>query len=313
MNFIFLMDPLDTVNIKKDTSYAFMCESHQRGHRLFYLHKSGITLNKELHFDVQEVVPTKKNDAPFIIKSKLTLTESQSDVLFIRTDPPFDEGYLTNTWLLDRAKNITILNNPTGIRTVNEKIWATQFTEFVPTTLITSSITQLKKFLSEHKKIIIKPTNSFGGQAIFVLEEHSANLNVILELATQKQTTHIIAQTYIPEASIGDKRILLLNGEPLGAVLRVHSKDDHRNNFMAGGNAVKAIITPRETKIIETLKPHLVKLGLFFVGIDIIGDFLIEVNVTSPTCIQEMMELDNKNLAALVIDAIEKKEITCQH
>ena len=166
MNFIFLMDPLDTVNIKKDTSYAFMRESHQRGHRLFYLHKSGITLNKELHFDVEEVIPTNNPDSPFSVTSKLTLTESQSDVLFIRTDPPFDEGYLTNTWLLDRATTLTIVNNPAGIRTVNEKIWATQFTEFVPPTLISSSITQIKKFLSEHKKIVIKPTNSFGGQAI---------------------------------------------------------------------------------------------------------------------------------------------------
>lgn len=313
MKFIFLMDPLHTVNIKKDTTYAFMIESHRRGHQIFYLKKSGITLKDQLFFDVEEVIPTQKKENPFIPKGKVTLSESEADVLFIRTDPPFDERYITNTWLLDRAQHIKIVNNPTGVRTVNEKIWATQFKELIPTTIISASISTLKEFLSEHKKIVLKPTNSFGGQSIFILEEQNPNLNVILELVTQKETTHTIAQRYIPEATIGDKRILLLNGDPLGAVLRVHSKDDHRNNFMAGGNAVKTDITDREYTIIETLKPHLETLGLFFVGIDIIGDYLIEVNVTSPTCIQEMMVLDNKNLTALVIDAIENKEKSCHN
>jgi len=299
------MDPLETVQIKKDTTYAFIKECHSRGHHTYFLPDNGINLSDTLHFHCQRIEPTDNPDAPFIILEDIILSDDTCDVLFIRTDPPVDDLYIMNTWLLEHAKHCLVVNHPQGVRTVNEKIWATQFSDVIPSTLISANKEDLKSFLLKHKKIILKPTNGFGGSSIFVLSSNSPNINVTLEVMTNNENQHIIAQEYLDDAAVGDKRILLLNGEPLGAVLRVHGNDDHRNNFMAGGEAIKSTITDRDKAIINRLKPHLLSLGLFFVGIDIIGDHLIEVNVTSPTCLQEMMILENKNLAAEVIDELE--------
>ena len=212
-----------------------------------------------------------------------------------------------NTWLLERAsKNVKVINSPTGIRTVNEKIWATQFTSLIPDTVISRKIEDFNDFLNQQKEIIIKPTDGFGGSGVFKISKDAPNKNVSFEVLSEKGRKEVIMQQYIPEASIGDKRILLLNGEPLGAVLRVHGKDDHRNNFYAGGRPEPCEITDRDMEIIEELKPHLIELGLYFVGIDMLGDYLIEVNVTSPTCLQEMNRLYGKKLHHEVIEFAEK-------
>ena len=247
-----------------------------------------------------------KKEKPFIIGPKVILTDQSVDAVFVRNDPPFDQQYLMNTWLLDRlSHHIPVINSPRGLRTVNEKIWASQFTSIVPRTLVTRDRADMMRFIAKEKDVIAKPTDAFGGQMVFRVKKNDSNINVILEALTQRGTREIILQQYIPAAVKGDKRILLLNGEPLGAVLRVHAPGEHRNNFFAGGKPVAAKITPRDKEIISILKPHLQRLGLYFVGIDVIGDYLIEVNVTSPTCLQEMNRLYKKHLENQVIDFVE--------
>ncbi len=307
MRYLFLMDPLDTVKINKDTSFAFMEAAHERGHDVYYVAKGAIfLLDGEVFFHATHVTPQREPKQPFIVGESVTLAAHETDAVFIRPDPPFDEEYLMNTWLLDLAKRHTfVMNDPAGVRTVNEKIWATQFTAFTPRTLITRRQDDYAAFLSEEKDIIVKPTNGHGGKSVFHVHEGDLNANVVFETLTNMGRFEVVVQEYLPAATEGDKRILLLDGDYLGAVLRVHSEFDHRNNFFAGGSAQAAEITPREKEIIAVLKPHLQALGLHFVGIDIIGDALVEVNVTSPTGIQEASDFAGERLADRVIDFVE--------
>ncbi len=307
MKFLFLMDPLESLVMEKDTTFMLMLGAHRRGHEVYYLPEDGIALKGgQVFFHVIKVIPQMIAHQPFQEEHALTLTQNQVHAVFIRTDPPFDEQYLMNTWQLDRLpKRIAVLNNPAGVRTVNEKIWATQFISLVPPTIVSSNRHDILNFIQEQKNVIAKPTNGHGGKSVFHIEGSHTNTNVILETLTQNWTNKIIVQSYIPESKNGDKRVLLLNGEPLGAVLRVHAEGEHRNNFYAGGKPAAATLTARDQKIIETLKPHLRELGLHFVGIDILGDYLIEVNVTSPTGLQEMNRLYNTALEEKVIDFAE--------
>ncbi len=306
MNFVFLMDPLHTVIMEKDTSFILMLGAHRKGHKVYACHNGGLTQkNGKLHFTCTEVTPQQVAEQPFIQHEMATLTEDSIDAVFIRNDPPFDAQYLFNTWLLDLLpERILVMNSPNGIRTTNEKIWVTQFSSLIPRTLITRNKADILAFLSEEKEIVTKPINGYGGQGIFRIREGDTNIGVIIETLTHNGAQDIILQQCLPEASQGDKRILLLNGDPLGAVLRVHAKDEHRNNFFAGGKPMPAEITKRDEAIIQILKPHLQKLGLHFVGIDVIGDHLIEVNVTSPTCLQEINRLNNGRLEDTVIDFV---------
>ena len=308
MNFLFLMDPLETVIVAKDTSFILMWEAHRRGHSVYFLGDGGITLhNGALHFQTLKVVPEQNPQNPFSQRTPRKLEDQDVDGVFIRSDPPFDAAYLLNTWLLDRLPaRIPVINNPAGIRTANEKIWATQFRSIVPRTLIGRNRQELLDFFLQEKDMIVKPTDGFGGSSVFHVHLLDTNAKVILETMTQHWTKDVILQQYIPESQAGDKRILLLNGEPLGAVLRVHAPDDHRNNFFAGGKPMATDINSRDREIIGMLKPELQKLGLFFVGIDIIDGYLIEVNVTSPTCLQEMNRLYGQKLEEKVIGFAEK-------
>ena len=218
-----------------------------------------------------------------------------------------DERYLMNTWLLDHLpRSVAVINNPSGIRTVNEKVWVSQFKNITPPTIISANKGDLMDFIARHKNIIAKPANAFGGTGVFHVEKGSTNTKVILETLTGRYQHAIVVQKYIPESKNGDKRILLLDGKILGALLRMHEDGEHRNNFFAGGKPKPAVVNARDKKIVSILKPHLQKLGLYFVGIDILGDYLIEVNVTSPTCLQEMNRLYNVKLEEKVIDFVEK-------
>ena len=303
MKFIFLMDPLETVNFEKDTTLALMWGARGRGHEVYFLPAAGMTLkNGRVVFHATKVIPQKIKAKPFLIKQKLDLAAEKVDAVFVRTDPPFDEEYLMHTWLLDRLpRHVAVINRPSGIRTVNEKVWAAQFSSLVPSTIVSRDREQLQNFIKKEKNVIAKPTNGHGGRAVFVIKFGDTNTNVILETLSEKFTTEIILQRYVPAAAKGDKRILLLNGDPLAAVLRVHAADDHRNNFFAGGKPAATKITARDREIIETLKPYLRDLGLYFVGIDILGEYLIEVNVTSPTGLQEMNRLYSQRLEERVM------------
>lgn len=308
-NYIFLMDPLESVIFEKDTSLMFMLESARRKNRVFFLPEGAMSLkNGEIFFKVIEVVPQNNRSKPFLVKKPHTLSQKDVDCVFIRKDPPFDQQYLFDTWLLDQIKTkVFIFNDPTGIRTVNEKIWASQFKNLIPPTLISRQKDEIYNFINQYKDVIVKPTDSFGGQGVFHLHKNGPNLNVTLEAVTGLWGKEVIVQQFIREASLGDKRILLLNGEPLGAIIRLHPKTDHRNNLFAGGKALATKITTHDLNIIKTIKPYLQRLGLYFVGIDILGKYLIEVNVTSPTCLQEMNRLYAKHLEKNVLDFIEEQ------
>ncbi len=303
MNFVFLMDPLESVNPKKDTSYCLMLGAKARGHTVYYLRKGGMSLiNGEIVMDAQEVFPQKDEHQPFRIIGHARLTPRETDAVFIRTDPPFNQDYLEHTWLLDHLPpSIPVINRPSGVRSLNEKIWAARYTDITPRTYIGRDEREIGTFLTTADRFIAKPTDGFGGQGVFLVSPTGQNTQVILETLSDRFTRDIILQEFVADSEIGDKRILLLDGEPLGAVLRVHKHGEHRNNFFSGGKPVAVEITNRDREIIARVRPDLKKLGLIFVGIDIIGDYLIEINVTSPTCLQEMNRLAGKNLENRVI------------
>ncbi len=308
MKFLFLMDPLETVIFEKDTTFIIMLGAHARGHEIYYLPEDGISLVEgKVYFHVTKVIPQAITHMPFKEEHAARLSQDDIHAVFIRPDPPFDEQYLMNTWLLDLLpKHIAVINNPSGIRTVNEKVWASQFKNITPPTIISANKGELLDFIAKHKNIIAKPTNAFGGTSVFHIEKGSTNTKVILETLTERYNRAIVVQKFIHESKNGDKRILLLDGKILGCLLRMHEDGEHRNNFFAGGAPKPATINANDKKIISILKPHLQKLGLYFVGIDILGDYLIEVNVTSPTCLQEMNRLYNVKLEEKVIDFVEK-------
>ena len=307
MKLLFLMDPLESVIYEKDTTFVLMKEAARRDHQVFFLPEGGITREEGgFRFHVKAVQPRDDPRHPFVDRGDVLLTEADVDRIFIRTDPPFDADYLMHTWILDQLPDhILVVNRPAGIRTANEKIWPMQFLDLQPPSLLSRNKHDLAAFIAKHQDVISKPTDGFGGQSVFRVRADDTNLNVILETMTEAYTRDIILQRYIPESECGDKRILLLNGDPLGAVLRKHAPGEHRNNFFSGGKPSPATITDRDRHIISVLKPELLRLGLYFVGIDVIGDYLIEVNVTSPTCLQEMNRLGNLKLETLILDFIE--------
>lgn len=283
-----------------------MLEAQRRGHSLFILERGDLSLKEGKLMARSRAASVIDDPAkPFTLSAYQKQPADSFDILFIRTDPPFNTDYITDTWLLSQAgKKPLVLNSPHGLRTINEKIWAAQFSDFTPPTLITSQMAEYRDFLKQHQTVVVKPTDGFGGSAVFMVKADDKNAAVVFE-TLQKASGYVIVQGYIPAATEGDKRILLLNGEVLGAVMRHHSGEDHRNNFAAGGKAQKATITATDRAICAALKPHLLQLGIFFAGIDIIGRKLIEVNVTSPTCLREMQRFYTENLAEKVIVAAE--------
>jgi glutathione synthase len=318
MRFVFLMDPIESVKARTDTSFIFMIGAQRQAHEIWFCATRDISiLDGKVHMkskQVRAIEPvglydlegTDNPTCPFEVLESRTLIDSEIDAVFIRTDPPFDAGYLMNTWMLDHLPDTSlVLNSPQAIRDVNEKVWCSRFTEFTPRTLITADMELYLKFLDEEKQVIVKPCDGFGGAGIFRIEQGKANARVAFETLSNRGQEEVIVQAYVKEASQGDKRILLLNGEILGAVLRVHGADDHRNNFYAGGSAVACEITEREKEICAALKPWLQEKGLYFTGIDFLGDKLTEVNVTSPTCMQEMNRLYDLKLEDTVIAFVE--------
>jgi len=308
MKFLFLIDPLETVVPEKDTSYAFMVGACQRGHEVAYLAPGGISIRgSEVLFEAEPVVPTPGQAAPFSRSVPRRSSAAEVDAVFIRLDPPFDQRYLQSTWLLDHAAGqVVMINSTAGLREVNEKLWSARLTELCPPTLITSRRELYEEFLAVHGEIIAKPTDGYGGQGVFRVASGDPNAAVIFETLTDQGRRELIAQQYLPRAVEGDKRILLLDSEPLGAVLRLHGEADHRNNFFAGGTAHPAEITPADERIVAALAPRLRRLGLHFVGIDVIGERLIEVNVTSPTCLQEINRLYDRRLEDQVVAYVER-------
>jgi glutathione synthase len=311
MRFVFVMDPISTVIVDEDTSFALMLEAQARGHRVDHCLASDVGLRgRRVVARVRQATMQLGPGEPITLGEPEDVDLVDADVVFIRKDPPFTDDYLWLTLVLDHLEgNTLVVNNPRGLREANEKLYAHHFPEIVPPTIMTSHPDEIQRFLSDiGGKAVIKPIDGHGGEGVFLLTSGDTNLNALIEAVTHSGARNAIVQALIPEVyDEGDKRILLVDGELLGVVGRIPSKGDLRSNVHVGGSATPAVVTDADRKIIETIGPRLVTDQLFFVGLDVIGGKLIEVNVTSPTLIQQMSRLCGENLSATVIDRLEDK------
>ena len=303
MNITFLMDPIHTLHIQKDTSYALMVAAESLGHTVSYCEESHIRImDGEVRIKHSVGTPTQDPKHPFNVQKTNDSPASEIDIIVIRTDPPFDKRYLAITWILDLIKdNVTIINRPSGIRNCNEKLATLFFPSLIPQTSVIWSPEEGLKILKNRGHVIAKPIDGHGGKGVFNIMEGDSNARVIFETLSENGQHPIIVQPFVKEASEGDKRIIVNKGDILGAILRKQGSNDHRHNFFAGGTAKPYSLTTHDRQIVDTIQPYLKEEGLHFVGIDLLGPYLTEINVTSPTCLVEMSDLLNKDLATDVI------------
>jgi glutathione synthase len=301
-----LMDPIASINIDKDSTFVMLLEAERRGFELFYFTPDALALHDgAVMATVQPLSVRRRHGDHFRLGDPVEIDLATLDILLMRQDPPFDMGYITATYFLERLTDrVLIINDPAAVRSAPEKLLVTLFPQFCPPTLVTRDPARLAAFHAEHEDIVIKPLYSCGGEGVFRLPPGAPNLGVITELYRAQFREPFIAQRYISEVKAGDKRIILCDGEPIGAVLRAPKDGEHRANFHAGGTAVKTTLTAREGEICATIAPVLRERGLVFVGIDVIGPYLTEINVTSPTGLQEINRLNEDCLEAKLWEAI---------
>lgn len=310
MKLAFIVDPLDEFKIYKDTTYAIMREASARGHELHALQQGDLAWTRDgVTGNAARMHLTGATKGPWCrLEPQIEEPLTTFDVVLMRKDPPFDMEYVYSTYLLELAEKdgARIVNAPRAIRDHNEKMAIAKFAEFTAPTLVTRRVDRIRAFLAEHGEIILKPLDGMGGTSIFRVAESDPNLSVILETLTALGTQTIMAQRYIREISDGDKRVLLIGGKPVPyALARIPRTGETRGNLAAGGTGVARPLTPRDSEIAEALAPVLFAQGLFLVGLDIIGNYLTEVNVTSPTCFQEITEQTGFNVAGMMLDALE--------
>jgi len=305
MRMVFVMDPVSTVIVDEDTSFALMLEAQARGHHVDHCLPRDVGLRgKKVLARVRRATMQRDPAEPIQLAEPEDIDLVDVDAVFIRKDPPFTDEYLWLTLVLDHLDGSTlVVNNPRGLREANEKLYAHHFPEIVPPTIMTSHRDEILRFLSDiGGKAVIKPIDGHGGEGVFLLANGDSNLNGLIELVTHKGARNAIVQALIPEVyDEGDKRILLVDGDFLGVVARMPSTGDLRSNIHVGGSAVPAQLTNVDKTIVDTMRERLLADRLFFVGLDVIGGKLIEVNVTSPTLIQQMSRLTGENLATPVI------------
>jgi glutathione synthase len=303
------MDPIETVNIDADSTFALAEEAQKRGHELWhYLVQHMSYRNGKLSARARRLAVRRERGSHATLGGYETLDLAAVDVVLMRQDPPFDMAYITATHLLEHIHPRTlVVNDPAQVRNAPEKLYVTHFPDLMPPSLITADAGEVAAFRLEHRDIIIKPLFGNGGAGVFHIRPDDENLNALLEMFTQRSREPIIVQRYLPEVRGGDKRIILIDGEIGGGLLRVPAAGEARANLHVGGKAVKTALTKREHEICERLAPELRARGLVFVGIDVIGDYLTEINVTSPTGIQEIGRYDGVNLAGRIWDAIERR------
>jgi glutathione synthase len=310
MKLAFIVDPLDEFKIYKDTTFAIMREAAARGHELYALHQGDLAwTQKAVTGNAARLHLTgEKTAAWYLLEPPSERPLTAYDAVLMRKDPPFDMEYVYSTYLLEIAETqgARIVNRPRAVRDHNEKMAIAKFAQFTAPTLVTRRVDLIRAFLAEHHEIILKPLDGMGGTSIFRVSESDPNLNVIVETLTGCGSRTIMAQRYIPQISDGDKRVLLIAGRPVPhALARIPKAGETRGNLAAGGTGVARPLTPRDREIAEALGPVLWKDGLMIVGLDVIGDYLTEVNVTSPTCFQEITEQTGFNVAGMLVDALE--------
>ena len=305
-----VMDPIGSIAPYKDSSLAMLLEAERRGAQIHYLEQKDVRLLSGKAMGRSTVLNVRDdNDDWYSFGEQQDIELGELDAILMRKDPPFDMEYVYTTYILDRASTAgaLIVNDPQALRDMNEKAYTAWFPDCTPETLITRSMDEIKAFLKDHDRIVVKPLEGMGGRSIFVVNAGDKNANVIFETLTDYGRQFAMAQVYIPEISEGDKRILLIDGEPvLHALARVPSDDDNRGNIVAGASTVGQPLSTRDLEICERVGPPLRDAGVLFAGIDVIGDYLTEVNVTSPTGIRELDNQFGINIAGLMFDAIEK-------
>ena len=303
------MDPIEDVDINADSTFRLAEEAQNRGHDLYVYTPNDLTFNRgKIIAKVRSISLKRKIGDHVNFGAVELLALSEFDVIWLRQDPPFDMGYITNTHLLDLIGQKTlIVNNPFWVRNLPEKLLVLEFPDLIPETVISRDLEEIKRFKNEFKDIIIKPLYGNGGAGIFRLREDDKNLTSLHELFSNMSSEPLIAQAFLPDVKKGDKRIILVDGEPVGAINRVPKAGETRSNMHVGGKAEPAKLSQRDREICRAIGPILKNKGQVFVGIDVIGDYLTEINVTSPTGIQELERFDKVNIAEMIWHAVEKK------
>ena len=304
------MDPMESIDIAGDSSFALALEAQERGHKLFHYEPKNLSLSQ-----LKPVAKLRSLTVQNITGNHFSLGEQRIadlktdiDVILMRQDPPFDMSYITATHILEHVHPHTlVINNPTNVRNTPEKLFVTHFENVMPPTLITSDEEEIFGFRKEFRDIIVKPLFGNGGAGVFHIKPDDENLSSLIELHKTFYREPLMIQEYVPAVRQGDKRIILIDGKPVGAVNRVPAKGEARSNMHVGGKPMKCELTGRDREICEIIGPSLKEKGLLFVGIDVIGNYLTEINVTSPTGIQELSRFEYTNIASLIWDAIEKK------
>ncbi|PHS72997.1 MAG: glutathione synthase [Cycloclasticus sp.] len=306
-----VMDPIGSINIKKDTTFAMLLEAQSRGWSLFCMEQQDLYLDDgKAQATMRSLTVERSADGWFKLGEVQEQSLSTLDAILMRVDPPFNMDYIYTTYLLERAEaeGTLIVNKPQSLRDANEKLFTAWFPECCSPTLVTSQPERLRTFLQEHGDIIVKPLDGMGGASIFRLKEKDHNLGVVLETMTDHGKKLTMAQRYLPEIKQGDKRILLIDGEPIPyALARIPAEGETRGNLAAGGTGVGQPLSERDYWLCKQIGPTLKEKGLMFVGLDVIGDYVTEINVTSPTCIQELDKQFGINISALLMDCIEEK------
>ncbi|MCG7544534.1 glutathione synthase [Pseudoalteromonas sp. MM17-2] len=309
-----ISDPISGFNIKKDTGFAMMLEAEKRGYELYYMEMDDLFLRQGEAFAHAARANVFDNaEKWYDLAPQQDIALGDLDIILMRKDPPFDTEYIYATYILERAElaGALVVNKPQSLRDANEKLYTAWFSEFTPDTLVTRSAKQIRAFLAEHGDIIMKPLDGMGGASIFRVKEDDANIGVIIETLTEHGKRYAMIQNYIPAIKDGDKRVLVVDGEVVPYCLaRIPQKGETRGNLAAGGRGEVRPLTDDERRIAETLAPTLKAKGLLFVGLDIIGDKLTEVNVTAPTCVKEIEAESNFSVTALFFDALERNLTT---
>jgi len=303
------MDPIERIDIAGDSTFALAMEAQARGHTLSYYGPRDLSLRgaKAVARARPLTVRDKKGDH-FTLGEPSVLDLAALDVVLMRQDPPFDMAYISATHILERIHPKTlVVNDPFQVRNAPEKLFVTQFEDLMPPTLITTDATEIRAFRAAHKDIILKPLYGNGGAGVFRLKPDDENLGALLEVFTQFYREPIVVQRYVPEVRKGDKRIVLVDGVAAGAINRVPAAGEARSNMHVGGKPEAVELTPRDKAICAAIGPELKKRGLVFAGIDVIGDYLTEINVTSPTGIVEIRRFGGPNIAGMIWDAIEER------
>lgn len=305
------MDPINQINIKKDSSFAMLLEAQERQHSLYYMQQEDLFLaENKVQAHTHELIVTNNADNWFQLKNPKTINISDLDVILMRKDPPFNMEFIYSTYLLQLAKEqgVLVINDPQSIRDCNEKLFTAWFPQCCTDTLVSRNDKDFRAFLAKHKDIILKPLDGMGGSSIFRVSHNDPNVGVIIETLTQLGSQMAMAQKFIPEITQGDKRILMVDGKAIPYCLaRIPAKGETRGNLAAGGRGEARPLSEHDHWIAEQIGPTLKQKGLLFVGLDVIGNYVTEINVTSPTCIKEIDAAYNTNIAAILFDAIEKR------